>query len=118
MGWRPDRQRGSHLTLVKEGERLTLTVPPHRELDRGTLGRLIRDAGLTVDEFLEALCACQMAPRGARGHEEDPAPGAGEAPEREAFPEERAYMGCHNGIGPEARAYVMDTVDEFVGKNA
>jgi CDP-4-dehydro-6-deoxyglucose reductase, E1 len=28
------------------------------------------------------------------------------------------YMGCHNGIGREARAYVMDTVDEFVRKNA
>ncbi|HKZ59115.1 MAG TPA: type II toxin-antitoxin system HicA family toxin [Candidatus Thermoplasmatota archaeon] len=54
-GWRPARQRGSHLTMVKEGERLILTVPLHRELDRGTLRRLIRDAGLTVDEFLEAL---------------------------------------------------------------
>jgi len=41
--------------MVKEGERLILTVPLHRELDRGTLRRLIRDAGLTVDEFLEAL---------------------------------------------------------------
>jgi len=27
-------------------------------------------------------------------------------------------MGCHNGIGPEARAYVMDTVGEFVRKKA
>lgn len=28
------------------------------------------------------------------------------------------YMGCHNGIGPEARAYVMDQVDAFVAKHA
>ena len=27
------------------------------------------------------------------------------------------YMGCHNGIGPEARAYVMDVVDEFVRRH-
>jgi CDP-6-deoxy-D-xylo-4-hexulose-3-dehydrase len=28
------------------------------------------------------------------------------------------YMGCHNGIGKEARDYVMDTVDDFVRKHA
>ena len=27
------------------------------------------------------------------------------------------YTGCHNGIGPEARAYVMDVVDEFVRRH-
>lgn len=28
------------------------------------------------------------------------------------------YMGCHNGIGQEQRAFVMDTVDEFVRRHA
>lgn len=55
LGWRVARQRGSHVTLVKEGTQLILTVPLHSELDRGTLRRLIRDAGVTVEEFVDAL---------------------------------------------------------------
>ncbi|MFB3139521.1 MAG: type II toxin-antitoxin system HicA family toxin, partial [Phycisphaerales bacterium] len=31
------------------------TIPDHRELDRGTLRAIIRQAGLTVDEFLALL---------------------------------------------------------------
>jgi len=55
LGWEVARQRGSHVTLVKRGSRLIITVPAHPELDRGTLRRLIRDAGVSVDEFLEQL---------------------------------------------------------------
>lgn len=32
-----------------------LTVPDHAELKTGLLRALIRDAGMTVDEFVEAL---------------------------------------------------------------
>jgi predicted RNA binding protein YcfA (HicA-like mRNA interferase family) len=32
-----------------------LTVPLHRELDRGTLRSLIRKAGLTIEEFCSYL---------------------------------------------------------------
>ena len=52
FGWEVARQRGSHIILVKEGEQATLSVPDHREVARGTLRSLIRDAGLTVVEFL------------------------------------------------------------------
>ena len=48
-------QSGSHIVLVKPGVSTTLSVPNHRELDRGTLRSLIRVAGVTVDEFLAAL---------------------------------------------------------------
>lgn len=50
-GWRFARQRGSHIILVKEGSIASLSVPNHNSLARGTLRSLIRDAGLTVDEF-------------------------------------------------------------------
>jgi predicted RNA binding protein YcfA (HicA-like mRNA interferase family) len=30
-------------------------VPDHKELDRGTLRAIIRQAGLSVDEFVEQL---------------------------------------------------------------
>ena len=55
FGWQFDRQRGSHVILVKEGHSATLSVPDHREVARGTLRSLIRAAGLTVEEFVAAL---------------------------------------------------------------
>lgn len=55
LGWRVVRQRGSHMILTKEGSLVTLSVPDHREVAKGTLRGLIRSAGLTVTEFLDAL---------------------------------------------------------------
>jgi len=56
-GWIAVRQRGSHIIMVKDGSHASLSVPNHRELARGTLRSLIRDAGLTTDEFIELLQA-------------------------------------------------------------
>ena len=53
FGWQVVRQRGSHIILVKEGSRATLSVPDHKEVARGTLRSLIRAAGHTVEEFVE-----------------------------------------------------------------
>jgi len=50
-GWEIARQRGSHIILVKAGQNVTLSVPDHKEVARGTLRSLIRSAGLTVEEF-------------------------------------------------------------------
>jgi predicted RNA binding protein YcfA (HicA-like mRNA interferase family) len=49
------RQTGSHLIMMKPGLDVTLSVPLHTEVKRGTLRRLIADAGLTVDEFCALL---------------------------------------------------------------
>jgi predicted RNA binding protein YcfA (HicA-like mRNA interferase family) len=54
-GWQRLGQVGSHLVLVKPGSRVNLSVPQHKELSVGTLRSLIRNAGLTVDEFLKLL---------------------------------------------------------------
>lgn len=53
-GWRVDRQRGSHIRLSRfaEGRLRKLTVPAHRPLKRSTLAKIIKQAGLTVEEFL------------------------------------------------------------------
>ncbi len=53
-GWFVARQTG-HIIMVKPGSKVTLSVPRHKELDRGTLRKLIKLAGLTVDEFVELL---------------------------------------------------------------
>ena len=54
LGWEFSRQTGSHMILVRPGQTASLSVPDHKELDRGTLRGLIRTANVTVDEFLAA----------------------------------------------------------------
>jgi predicted RNA binding protein YcfA (HicA-like mRNA interferase family) len=54
FGWEVVRQAGSHMIMTKDEELVTLSVPDHREVAKGTLRSLIRNAGLTVDEFVAA----------------------------------------------------------------
>ena len=54
-GWRIDRQRGSHVVLLKTGSVASLSVPQHSELAPGTLRALIRAAGMSVEEFAALL---------------------------------------------------------------
>jgi len=54
-GWSRDRQKGSHVTLVKPPSPVVLTVPLHVVLAPGTLRALIRNAGLTMEEFVGLL---------------------------------------------------------------
>ena len=56
-GWEVARRRSSHVILEKEGYEATLSVPVHKGKDvkRGTLRNLIKDAHMTVDEFLRFI---------------------------------------------------------------
>jgi len=54
-GWHVAGQVGSHVVMTKTGIRANLSIPQHKELSVGTLRALIRNAGLSVDEFLELL---------------------------------------------------------------
>ena len=55
FGWSIARQRSSHIIMTKQGETVTLSIPDHKEVARGTLRSLIRSANLTVDEFTNAI---------------------------------------------------------------
>ncbi len=55
FGWTLARQSSSHIIPVKDGYPVTLSVPDYKEVARGTLRSLIRDAGLTVGEFVSAM---------------------------------------------------------------
>jgi predicted RNA binding protein YcfA (HicA-like mRNA interferase family) len=56
-GWIVVRQKGSHIRLQKRlpDETLKLTVPAHRPVKRSTLAHLLKQARLSVDDFLSLL---------------------------------------------------------------
>lgn len=54
VGYQWDYSEGSHMILLHPSKG-RLSVPRHKELGRGLLRALIRDAGLTRDAFLELL---------------------------------------------------------------
>ncbi len=56
LGWRVARQRGSHVRLEMVDGRNPVTVPlSRRELDPKTMGSILRQAGLSIREFVNAV---------------------------------------------------------------
>ena len=56
IGYEIDHQTGSHIILRhKNPPHRRLTIPNHKEIARGTLRAIIRQAGLTREEFLKLL---------------------------------------------------------------
>jgi predicted RNA binding protein YcfA (HicA-like mRNA interferase family) len=53
LGFIVVRQRGSHVVLRRGVD--GCVVPKHRELKTGTLAGLIKQANISVDEFINAL---------------------------------------------------------------
>ncbi len=54
-GWSVMRQTGTHVIMMKPESIVTLSIPLHSEVKRGTLRSLIKDSGLTVEEFINLL---------------------------------------------------------------
>jgi predicted RNA binding protein YcfA (HicA-like mRNA interferase family) len=56
VGYERDRQRGSHIIPRQEKyPHRRVVVPDHKEVAKGTLRAIIRETGLTVDEFKALL---------------------------------------------------------------
>jgi predicted RNA binding protein YcfA (HicA-like mRNA interferase family) len=53
-GFYPVRQKGSHI-IVENGQGLWTSIPRKNELGRGLLLAIIKDCGLTKEEFLKLL---------------------------------------------------------------
>lgn len=53
LGFVVIRQRGSHVILRKGSE--GCVVPNHRELKTGTLAGLLKQAGVSANEFISAM---------------------------------------------------------------
>ncbi|HHT9152422.1 MAG TPA: type II toxin-antitoxin system HicA family toxin [Candidatus Hypogeohydataceae bacterium YC40] len=50
-GWSVARQKGSHVMMTKPNYEYTLSIPQHKELGPGIVRKLIRQAGLSIEEF-------------------------------------------------------------------
>ena len=56
LGYEFDEQHGSHMILRhRDPPHRRLSIPNHKELAKGTLRTLIREAGVSVDDFARLL---------------------------------------------------------------
>ncbi|MDB9541729.1 type II toxin-antitoxin system HicA family toxin [Microcystis aeruginosa CS-1036] len=57
LGFEQVRQTGSHVVMKKETEegKIGYVVPLHQELKVGTLSGILKQAQVTVEEFIEHL---------------------------------------------------------------
>jgi predicted RNA binding protein YcfA (HicA-like mRNA interferase family) len=57
LGFSVTRQRGSHIRLEKRlpHRHIRITVPAHRPVKRSTLSHILKQAEVSVDDFLAAL---------------------------------------------------------------
>jgi predicted RNA binding protein YcfA (HicA-like mRNA interferase family) len=56
-GWRIIRQKGSHIRVERTSESGTqkVTIPAHKPIKRSTLAKLLKDAEISVEQFLGLL---------------------------------------------------------------
>jgi predicted RNA binding protein YcfA (HicA-like mRNA interferase family) len=57
FGFIEKRQRGSHLHLKRDSDNRRITIPIHkgRDIPKGTLTAILKDAGISIEEFLREL---------------------------------------------------------------
>jgi len=57
IGYQVVRQRGSHIRMHHKSDitKKPLTIPRHRTLGKGLLRKLLRDAKLSIEEFVKLL---------------------------------------------------------------
>ncbi len=55
IGFIVRRQKGSHIIMTRADPYAMVVVPDHKTMKPGVLRGIIRDAGMTVDEFVTLL---------------------------------------------------------------
>ena len=57
QGFTVARQKGSHIILIKESKdgKKGVVVPNHKAIDKGTLLEIIRQSGMTKEDFLKLI---------------------------------------------------------------
>ena len=55
IGFVVDHQRGSHVFLHNLDKNISVVVPDHKELKKGTLNSILKKAGITVEQLRELI---------------------------------------------------------------
>jgi predicted RNA binding protein YcfA (HicA-like mRNA interferase family) len=55
VGFSVRREQGSHIIMRRDDPFAQTVVPNHRQIDRGTLRAILRQTGLSLDEFTRLL---------------------------------------------------------------
>ena len=54
-GFVVDHQRGSHIFLHNLDKNISVKVPNHKELKKGTLNSIIKKSGLTIEDLQKLI---------------------------------------------------------------
>ncbi|MFH1051492.1 MAG: type II toxin-antitoxin system HicA family toxin [bacterium] len=55
LGFIVDHQRGSHIFMHNLEQNISVVVPNHKEIRKGTLNNIIKKVGITIDELKELI---------------------------------------------------------------
>ena len=55
IGYIIDHQRGDHVFMHNLEKNISVIVPLHKEIKKGTLNNIIKKAGITIDELKELI---------------------------------------------------------------
>jgi predicted RNA binding protein YcfA (HicA-like mRNA interferase family) len=55
IGYKKVRQTGDHYIMQKNSPKITIPVPFHSELKKGTLNNILKKVGLTIDELKKLI---------------------------------------------------------------
>ena len=55
IGFVVDHQRGSHIFLHNLDKNISIIVPLHKELKKGTLNNILKKVGITTDELKDLI---------------------------------------------------------------
>jgi len=54
-GFSIDRQKGSHVIMLRDNPKARAVVPVHKVLKKGTLHQILMDSNLKLEDFLKLL---------------------------------------------------------------
>ena len=54
-GFVVDHQRGGHIFMHNLEKNISVIIPLHKEIKKGTLNNIIKKAGLTIDELKDLV---------------------------------------------------------------
>ena len=55
IGFIVDHQKGSHIFMHNLEKNISVIIPNHKEIKKGTLNNIIKKAGITIDELKELI---------------------------------------------------------------